>query len=175
MDTEDERAGAKQAEAKEEALRSLPAHGAYTTLVLPAIAYNRNEHYWVGAVVPVLHANEKDELKNIYAPFYTHNQYAKETVGMYYYGYPSDTAQYSVSGSYSTRLQRDVDLTYKNVSAGGGQYILAGRVNWSKNPFRRLFGIGNRTTQHDETNYSSREPSSISPRASIPTTMWRSC
>ncbi len=155
--TEEERAEAKQAEAKEEALKSLFIHGPYTVLPIPAFAYNRNESYWAGTVVPILRSNSKDELQDIYAPFYMHNQYVGETLGLYYYGYPSDTTQYSVTADYSTKVQRDIDLTYKNVSAGGGRYILAGRATWFKNPFRRFFGIGNQTTESDESSYTSRE------------------
>ena len=157
MGTEDERAEAKQAEAKEEALKSLFVHGRYTVLPLPAFAYSRNESYWVGAVVPILQSNAKDELLNIYAPFYTHNRYVGETLGLNYYGYPSDTEQYSATASYSTKVQRDIDLSYKNVGVGGGRYILAGRIAWFKNPFRRLFGIGNQTLESDEATYTSRE------------------
>lgn len=156
-DTEEERGESKQAEAKEEALKSLFIQGHYTVLPLPAFAYSRNESYWVGTVVPVLQSNLKDELQDIYAPFYTHNRYVGETFGLYYYGYPSDTTQYSVTADYSTKTQRDIDLTYKNVGAGGGRYILAGRVSWFKNPFRRLFGVGNQTSESEETTYTSRE------------------
>jgi hypothetical protein len=155
--TEQERAAAQQAEAKEEALKSLFVHGPYTVLPLPVFAYNRNESYWVGTVVPILQSNSKDELQHIYAPFYSHNRYVGETLGLYYYGYPSDTTQYSATVDYSTKIQRDIDLSYKNVSAGGGRYILAGRANWFKDPFRRLFGIGNQTSESDETSYTSRE------------------
>ena len=155
--TEEERGEAKQAEAKEEALKSLFVQGHYTILPLPVFAYSRNESYWVGTVVPVLQSNSKDELQDIYAPFYSHNRYVGETVGIYYYGYPSDTTQYSVTADYSTKTQRDIDLTYKNVGAGGGRYILAGRVSWFKNPFRRLFGIGNQTSESEESTYTSRE------------------
>jgi len=155
--TEEERGEAEQAEAKEEALKSLFVHGPYTVLPLPVFAYSRNESYWVGTVVPVLQSNSKDELQDIYAPFYSHNRYVGETFGLYYYGYPSDTTQYTVTADYSTKTQRDIDLTYKNVGAGGGRYILAARVTWFKNPFRRLFGIGNQTSESDETTYTSRE------------------
>jgi hypothetical protein len=155
--TETERAEAKESETREEALKSLFVHGHHTFLPLPAFAYNRNESYWVGTIVTILQSNVKDELQNIYAPFYTHNRYAGETVGLYYFGYPSDTEQYSATASYSTNVQRDIDLTYKNVAAGGGRYILAGRATWFQNPFQRLFGIGNRTSESDETTYTSRE------------------
>jgi len=156
--TEGERSEAQQAEAREEALKSLVVHDPYTVIPFPVFHYNRNESYWVGAVLPILESNSKDELQHIYAPFYSHNQYVGETLGLYYYGYPSDTAQYSVTADYSTKAQRDIDLTYKNVAVGeGGRYILAGQVNWFKNPFHRLFGIGNHTTESAETSYTSRE------------------
>lgn len=155
--TEGERSEAQQAEAREEALKSLVVHDRYTVIPVPVIHYSLNESYWVGAALPILESNSKGELQNIYVPFYSHNRYVEETVGLYYYGYPSDTARYSVTADYSTKSQRDIDLTYKNVGAGGGQYIWAGRVNWFKNPFRRLFGIGNQTTESDDSSYTSGE------------------
>src|SRR5262245_45008186 len=84
-ETEVETAEAKQAEAKEEALKSLFVHKRYTILPIPAVHYDRNERYWAGMVMPVLQTNPKDELQNIYAPFYMHNQYVGETVGLNYY------------------------------------------------------------------------------------------
>ena len=156
--TEAERSEAQEAEAREEALKSLAVHEPYTVLPLPVFHYDRNESYWAGAVLPILESNSKGDLQHIYAPFYSHNRYIAETFGLYYYGYPSDTTQYSVTADYSTKVQRDIDLIYKNVAAGeGGRYILAGRVNWFKNPFRRFFGIGNQTSENGETGYTSGE------------------
>ena len=156
--TEAERSEAQEAEAREEALKSLAVHDPYTVLPLPVFHYDRNESYWVGAVLPILESNSKGDLQHIYAPFYSHNRYIEETFGLYYYGYPTDTMQYSATADYSTKVQRDIDLIYNNVAAGeGGRYILAGRLNWFKNPFRHLFGIGNQTSQNDETSYTSGE------------------
>jgi len=154
---EENRAEAEEAEVKEEAFKSLFVQGHYTFIPVPVFHYTRNESYWAGVALPILQSNEKDELLKIYAPFYTHNRYVGETIGLYHYGYPSDTAQYSVTADYSTKIQRDIDLTYKNVGVGGGRFILAGRLNWFKNPFRRLFGIGNQTVESDETTYTSNE------------------
>jgi hypothetical protein len=155
--TEGERSEAEQAEAREEALKSLAVHDPYTLIPVPVLHYSLNESYWVGAALPILESNSKGELKHIYVPFFSYNRYVGETPGIYYYGYPSDTAQYSVTADYSTKSQRDIDLTYKDVGAGGGRYILAGRANWFKNPFRRLFGIGNQTSESDDSSYTSRE------------------
>ena len=155
--SEEERSEARQAEATEEAFKSLFVHGHYTLIPVPVFHYARNESYWAGLAVPILESSKQNELRSISAPFYTHNRYVGETIGLYHYGYPSDTAQYSVTADYSTKIQRDVDLTYKNVGFGGGRFILAGRFNWFKNPFRRLFGIGNQTSEGDESTYTSSE------------------
>ena len=157
LETEGERAEAKQAEAKGEALKSLFTHGNYTYIPLPAFTYNRNESYWAGALMPILKSDAKGELTDIFAPQYLHNPSIGETVSVNYFGYPSDTEQYSAVASYSTKIQRDIDLNYKNVAAGGGRYILAGQITWFKNAFRRFFGLGNQASESNETNYTSRE------------------
>ncbi|HNI67366.1 MAG TPA: hypothetical protein PKV55_04985, partial [Nitrospira sp.] len=157
QETESERAELKQAEAKEEALKSLAGKEGYTAIPLPAFSYNRNEGYWAGALMPILKSNAKGELTDIYAPQYLHNPSIGETFSVNYFGYPSDTEQYSAVASYSTKIQRDIDLNYKNVAAGGGRYILAVQATWFKNAFRRFFGIGNQASEHAETNYTSRE------------------
>ncbi len=101
---------------KAEALKSLQVHGDYTFIPLPAFAYSRNEGYWIGALMPILKANDKGELEHILAPQYLHNRYIGETVSLNYFGYPSDNEQYSAVASYSTKIQRDIDLAYKNVA-----------------------------------------------------------
>ena len=156
-ETEEQRAESKQAEAKEEALKSLPIRGQYTYIPLPAYAYNRNEKYWIGALMPVLRSTENDQVQDIFAPQYLHNKYVGETFSLNYYGYPSDTETYNAVVSYSTKIQHDLDFSYKNVAAGGGRYLVAGQVTWFKNAFRRFFGIGNNAPESDETNYTSRE------------------
>ncbi|HBP86456.1 MAG TPA: hypothetical protein DD706_02025 [Nitrospiraceae bacterium] len=155
--TEGQRGEAKQEKAKEEAIRSLPTKGEFTVFPVPAFAYSRNEGAYYGFLVPMLRSNARGHLEDIIAPQYLHNKYIGETLTMNYYGYPSDTTQYSAILSYSTKVQRDIDLSYKNVGAGGGRYILAGRASWFKNPFRRFFGIGSQTNESDETSYTSKE------------------
>jgi hypothetical protein len=155
--TEGERSEVEQAEAREEALKSLVGPSPYTMIPVPVLHYSLNESYWVGAALPILESNSKGELQHIYVPFFSYNRYVGATPGLYYYGYPSDTAQYSATVDYSAKSQRDIDLIYQDVGAGGGQYVLAGRVNWFKNPFRRLFGIGNQTSESDGSDYTSGE------------------
>ena len=142
---------------QEHVLKSLPAKGGYTVIPLPAFAYSRNENYWIGALVPILKANDKEEIEDIFAPQYLHNKFVGETFSLNYYGYRNETVQYRAIASYATKVERTFESGYKNTAVSGGRYILAAEANWFKNAFTRFFGIGNRSRDEDETTYTSRE------------------
>ncbi len=141
----------------EHALKALPAKSDYTVIPLPSIAYNRNEQYWTGMIVPILRADPKGDIKDILAPQYLFNPLIGHGGSVSYYSYPSDNEQYRASIWYSEKIERGVDFAYKNVAAGGGRYILAVDFAAFKNPFARFFGFGSKTTESQETNYTSRE------------------
>jgi outer membrane protein assembly factor BamA len=147
----------REVAARGHVFESLFVHGEYTVIPLPAFAYNRNEGYWVGALAPILKANPKGDLEHILAPQYLYNRYVGQTVTANYYRYQTDTVTYHAVGSLSEKIQRDVDVGFKNLGAGGGRYILGADVNWFKNPFGRFFGFGNNTSESKETNYTARE------------------
>lgn len=141
----------------EHALKSLPAKSEYTVIPLPSFSYNRNERYWVGAITPILKTDSKGNIRDIWAPQYLFNPLVGHGGSLSYYGYPSDNEQYRASVWYSEKVDRGVDFGYKNVAAGGGRYMLAVDFAAFKNPFARFFGLGDRTTEAQETNYTSRE------------------
>ncbi|MCA9500731.1 MAG: BamA/TamA family outer membrane protein [Nitrospira sp.] len=155
--TTNQQADAIQQEGKEEALKSLQTQDELTVIPVPVVAYTRNEDAYYGVILAVLKPNSKGQLEDIIAPQYLHNQHIGEAFTMNYYGYPSDTTQYNIVLTYATKVFREMDLSYKNVGAGGGRYILAGHVSLFKNPFRRFFGIGSHTQEKDETSYTSNE------------------
>ena len=142
---------------QEHVLKSLPGKGGYTVIPLPAFSYTRNESYWIGALVPILKANDKEEIEDIFAPMYLHNRFIGESFSFNYYGYRQETIQYRVIAAYATKVERQFEASFKDKGAGGGRYILAAEANWFKNAFARFFGIGNRTPEQDETTYTSRE------------------
>lgn len=131
--------------------------GPYTFIPLPAFGYARNERYWVGAFMPILKQDQKGELSTIITPQYLFNPLVGQTGTINVLRYPSDSAQYEMTASFSERIARDIDFRYKDVGAGGGRYILGVEATWFKNPFERFFGFGNRAQESNETNYTSRE------------------
>ena len=141
----------------EHALKSLPVKSDYTVIPIPAFAYNRNEGYWAGGLTPILKANTKGDVEGMLVPQFLYNQLIGPYGSLNYFGYPSDTEQYHALAWYGQRLDQGVDLGYKNLSAGGGRYIVAVDFSAFKDPFARFFGLGSRTTDSTETNYTSRE------------------
>jgi hypothetical protein len=141
--------------------RALPTiyerQGDYTIIPLPAIAYNRNESYYFGTVVPILKSNAQDHVESIFAPQYLWNQYVGSALTLNYYKYPSDSSQFYIVASQSEKIAQNFDLFYKDMGAGNGRFIIMGQVNFFKNPFQRFFGFGNAATQTNETNYTDRE------------------
>ncbi len=146
-----------QGHSVEHALKALPATSKYSVIPLPSFSYNRNEGYWAGALTPILKAKSNGEIEDILVPQYLYNQKVGHGGSLSYFGYPSDTVQYHAVAWYSQRVDQGVDVGYKNLSAGGGRYILAADFAAFKNPFARFFGFGSRTTDAQETNYTSRE------------------
>ncbi len=141
----------------EHVLKSLPAKGDWTVIPLPAFSYARNEGSWAGALAPILRANEKEELEDIFAPLYLHNNIIKETFSLNYYGYRNETIQYRAIAAYASKVERHVELSFKDTGAAGGRYILAAEGNWFKNAFTRFFGLGNSAAEEKESTYTSRE------------------
>src|SRR6476469_347473 len=131
--------------------------GPYTFIPLPAFSYARNERYWVGAFMPILKEDQKHELSTIITPQYLFNPLVGQTGTINVLRYPSDTAQYEMTASFSERIARDIDFRYKDVGAGGGRYILGVDATWFKNPCERFFGFGNHAQELRETNYTLRE------------------
>jgi len=160
-----EKSGSRE-EGKQEAVRELEhgpsppsffTRGNYTFFPLPAFAYNRNEGYWIGALMPILRANEQGEVTQIYAPQYLHNKWIGENLTLNMYGYRGEWVQYRAVVSYSTKIERNFDFSYRDLGAGGGKYILGAQVNWFKNAFARFYGFGNAAPETNESNYTSRE------------------
>ena len=138
-------------------LESFLKKGDYTFIPLPAFAYNRNEGYWLGGQMWILKEDARGHLGTLIVPQYFYNRLVGHTVNYNYFRYPSDTAQWEITGSFSEHIARDIDLRYKDVGAGSGRYYIDGQVRWFKDPLARFFGLGNRAQELRETNYTSEE------------------
>ena len=125
----------------------------YTVIPLPAFTYNRNEGTWIGALTPIFRANARGQIEDIYAPLYLHNKLIGETLSINYYGYRAGTRQYHAILSAATKVERLVDLSYKDTGFRDGRYLAAFQFIAGKTAFNRFYGFGNRTGDQMESTY----------------------
>lgn len=125
----------------------------YTVIPLPAYTYNRNEGSWIGGLTPIFRADDAGRVEDIYAPLYLHNDLIGNTFTFNYFGYRAGTRQVRAIVSWATRIERTVDLSYKDTAAGDGRWIVLLQANTGKSAFNRFYGFGNRVSEHRETNY----------------------
>lgn len=132
-----------------------PVGAGYTLIPLPAFSYNRNEGTWVGALAPLFRANDQGEVEDIFAPLYLHNDKIGETLTMNYFGYREHSKQYHAVVSHATKIERTVDLSYRDSAAGNkGRFVVYLKADSGKSAFNRFYGLGPRTTDDDETIHS---------------------
>ncbi len=125
----------------------------FTVIPLPAFTYNRNEGTWIGGLTPIFRANNQGEVEDIFAPLYLHNALIGETFTFNYFGYRRHNTQYHVVISHATKIERTVDVSYKNTALRDGRYLIVLQTNSGKSAFNRFFGFGNRTADQLETQY----------------------
>ena len=125
----------------------------YSIIPLPAFTYNRNEGAWIGGLAAIFRANAKGEVEDIYAPLYLHNKLVGETFTFNYYGYRGKSTQYHAILSHATKVERVVDLSYKNSGAEDDYFIFGVQANSAKSAFNRFYGFGNRVSDQTETTY----------------------
>jgi hypothetical protein len=136
-------------------LDKAPAVGSGFSMVpLPAFMYDRNEGAWAGGLVPIFRANEKGQIEDIFAPLFLHNRLIGDTFTFNYFGYRDTTKQYHVILSHATRVERTIDLSYKDTGFDDGRYIVSLQANSGKSAFNRFFGFGNNSVESAESNYS---------------------
>lgn len=139
---------------KDASLQKSAVGAGYTLIPLPAFVYNPNEGAWAGALTPLFRANAQGHVEDIFAPLYLYNDLIGHTFALNYFGYRSGTRQFSAIVSKATKVERTVDLSYKDVAFGPeGRAIVLLQGNAGKSAFNRFYGFGNRVDNSLETNY----------------------
>lgn len=135
-----------QAEAKEE-----------TYFVIPAVATSKNDGVDVGVIVPYLFANDEGRITQIIAPMYVHNEFLGSRATLNLFGYPTRGEELKLIGSITEKIERKFVGTYRNLYIKGGRFSLEASAGFYKNATARFFGLGNQTSEDNETNYTDRE------------------
>jgi outer membrane protein assembly factor BamA len=120
---------------------------------IPEIITDPNEGTTVGFLGVILFLDDKDQIQYMLAPDARYN----ETKGFFptlrFFGYPSATRRYSVVLGKSTTRDEDYEVEYTDRGLWDGRGFLLASFLHEKDSTERFFGIGNDTTQNEESNY----------------------
>jgi len=128
-----------------------------TFFVIPAVATARNDGVDVGVIVPYLFADDEGRITQILAPMYIHNEFLGSRATINLFRYPTRGEEFKLIASVTEKIERKFIGTYKNRYFLGGRFSLEASAGFFKNATARFFGLGNQTSEANETNYTDRE------------------
>lgn len=124
---------------------------------VPAVSSSKNDGNDTGLIVPVLITDPDGELKYIVAPMIVQNSIVGTRGTINLFRYEPGGREIRFIGSYTERIERKVIFSYADPAFSQGRYSLNFGASFSKNATSRFFGLGQATSESNETNYTGRE------------------
>ena len=124
----------------------------YSFFPLPAFDTDPNEGETYG-VLPVWMFKDADgRVRSIIAPSVTYNDIRGVTGTFRWFYYPGGTERLDLVASYSEKIDRELDLHYRNFELFGGRFHADIQLLHERTSSVRFFGIGPESQEEDETN-----------------------
>lgn len=124
---------------------------------VPAVSTSKNDGNDAGLIVPVLITDPDGELKYLVAPMIVHNSIVGTRGALNLFRYDPGGREIRVIGSYTERIERRVVFSYADPAFSQGRYSLNFGASYFKNATARFFGLGQATSESEESNYTGRE------------------
>ena len=124
---------------------------------IPAVSSSKNDGNDTGLIVPVLITDPDGELKYIVAPMIVQNSIVGTRGTINLFRYEPGGREIRFIGSYTERIERKVVFSYTDPAFSQGRYSLNFGASFFKNATARFYGLGQVTSESQETNYTARE------------------
>ena len=138
---------------------SLPEHAGADVqyFPIPAVSTSKNDGNDAGLIVPFLITDPDGELKYIVAPMIVRNSIVGTRGSLNIFRYEPGGRQIQFIGSFTERIERKVVFSYADPAFSHGRYSLNFGASFFKNATSRFFGLGQATSESEQTNYTARE------------------
>ncbi len=124
---------------------------------VPEIATDPNAGTTLGLLPVWLFTDSKDQIRSILAPDINWNTTMGAGGNFRYLSYPSeDTNWYAIAGA-SQVIARKVDLDYQTGRTHKQWFSFEGRFYFERDPTERFFGLGNHSSEGNQTNYTTEQ------------------
>ncbi len=124
---------------------------------VPAVSTSKNDGNEAGLIVPILKTDADGELKYLVAPMVVHNSIVGTRGSLNVFRYEPGGRETRFIGSYTERIERRLSFSYTDPAFSQGRYSLSFGASFFKNATARFFGLGQTTSEAEETNYTARE------------------
>lgn len=124
---------------------------------LPAFSTTRNEGETYGNLTALLFTNSEGEVYAIMAPFVVYNRIMGVKTAWQLFGYMPGDRDFVAKVSYSTKINREFRLEYKDPGLSGGRFSFEGGLLYEKDSTERFFGLTQKSPEEEETNFTLRE------------------
>jgi len=138
-------------------VRVEPARAAVEYFPIPSVSTSKNDGNDAGLIVPILTSDADGELKYIVAPMLIHNSIVGARGVINVFRYEPGGRETRFIGSYTEKIERKVVFSYADPAFSQGRYSLNFGASFFKNATSRFFGIGQVTSESEQTNYTARE------------------
>jgi outer membrane protein assembly factor BamA len=124
---------------------------------VPAVSTSKNDGNEAGLIVPILKTDADGELKYLVAPMVVHNSIVGMRGSLNVFRYEPGGRETRFIGSYTEEIERRLTFSYTDPAFSQGRYSLSFGASFFKNATARFFGLGQTTSEGEETNYTARE------------------
>ena len=124
---------------------------------IPSASSSKNDGNDAGLIVPILITDPDGELKYLLAPMVIKNSIVGTRGTFNLFKYDTGGRQMQFIASISEKIERKLVFNYTDPALSNGRYFLNFGGSFFKNATARFFGLGETTTESNETNYTARE------------------
>ena len=124
---------------------------------IPSASTSKNDGNDAGLIVPILITDPDGELKYLMAPMVIKNSIVGTRGTLNLFRYDTGGRQMQFIGSFTERIERKLVFNYIDPAFSDGRYFLNFGGSFFKNATSRFFGLGQKTVESDQTNYTARE------------------
>ena len=124
---------------------------------VPSVSTSKNDGNDVGLITPILITDPDGELKYIVAPMVVRNSIVGTRGALNLFRYEPGGREIRFIGSFTERIERKLVFSYADPACSQGRYSLNFGASFFKNATSRFFGLGEATSEPQQTNYTARE------------------
>lgn len=124
---------------------------------VPSVSTSKNDGNDVGLITPILITDPDGELKYIVAPMVVRNSIVGTRGALNLFRYEPGGREIRFIGSFTERIERKLVFSYADPAFSQGRYSLNFGASFFKNATSRFFGLGEATSEPQQTNYTARE------------------